>query len=258
MSEWASKSWNIITGCSPISEGCTHCYAQQMSTRLAGRYGYPKDDPFEVTLHEDKLERLSKWRKPRRIFVESMGDLFHDDVPFRWVDRVMRRIVRSSQGHTIIMLTKRPERMKKYFCRKLPYTTPVWPLPNLWLGVTAENQQRADQRIPTLLQIPAAVRFVSIEPMLGPVDLVAAGGLSAIDGRRSPAKGLPHLDWVIVGGETGPAKSRRPMRAGWVRNLVKQCKSSSVPIFVKTYPVRKKLSKRTDEWPAYARLWQFP
>ena len=261
-SEWAGKSWNPVTGCSPISEACDHCYARRMSRRLAGRFGYPKDDPFEVTLHRDKLDERKKkpstWQKPRRVFTVSMGDLFHDKVPFCWIDDVMREIV-SSPRHTFIMLTKRPERMKQYFSQDpRMYEAPKWPLPNLWLGVTCENQQRADQRIPTLLQIPAAVRFVSIEPMLGPVDLVAAGGLSAIDGRRSPAKGLPHLDWVIVGGETGTAKSRRPMRAGWVRNLVKQCKSSSVPIFVKTYPVRKKLSKRTDEWPAYARLWQFP
>jgi protein gp37 len=147
--------------------------------------------------------------------------------------------------------------MRKYFSRDpRPYATPTWPLPNLWLGVTAENQKRADERIPTLLQIPAAKRFVSVEPMLEAVDLVAAGGLPAIGGTRLPAGGRPYLDWVIIGGETG--SGARQMRAGWVRNLVTQCKSSSVSVFVKTYPVGKKLSKQTNQWPAYARLWQFP
>jgi len=258
MSEWASKSWNVITGCSPVSEGCTHCYAQQMSTRLAGRYGYPKDDPFEVTLHRDKLDdrkkKPSTWQKPRRVFVVSMGDLFHAKVPFCWIDEVMREIV-SSPRHTFIMLTKRPERMKQYFSQDpRMYEAPKWPLPNLWLGVSCETQQRADQRIPTLLQIPAAVRFVSIEPMLGPIDLVAAGGLPRIHGTRPSVR--RGLDWIVCGGETGPGK--RKMDPDWVRALITQCKSSSVPLFQKTFPVAGRLSRRIEEWPAYARRRKFP
>ncbi|GAG05438.1 unnamed protein product, partial [marine sediment metagenome] len=167
--EWASESWNPITGCTPISEGCANCYAKKMAQRLKGRFGYPEDEPFRVTFHPDKLDQPLKWRKPRHIFVVSMGDLFHPGI--LWSDnQEIWEIMAKCPQHTFMILTKRVERMRIFLTEDLNYKLPL-PLPNVYLGVTAENQQRADERIPILLQIPAAKRFVSIEPMLGPVDL---------------------------------------------------------------------------------------
>jgi len=211
--EWAEKSWNPITGCSAISEGCTHCWARRMAKRLAGRYGYPKDDPFRVTMH-DKLWEPKHWKKPRRVFVCSMGDLFHDDVS-GYVIHCIFKIIKWNRDHTFIFLTKRPERMRR-----------IWmnidgPSPdNAWLGVSVENQKRADERIPILLQIPAKVRFVSIEPMLGSVDLYQWIHDDV-------------LQWVILGGETGPGA--RPMHPDWARSVRDQCQEAGVPFFFKTW-----------------------
>ena len=201
--EWTNETWNPITGCTPVSEGCQRCYAKRMAQRLAGRFGYPKrPDEFKVTLHGDKINQPLKWRKPRMVFVCSMGDLFHEDVPDGLIDMVFTVMAVLNQ-HTFQVLTKRPERMnkfledarwrevgnpgspdvwsfgdtwpfenareqyrEKYKC-ELPF--PEWPLSNVWLGITAENQQRWDERVPILLDTPAAVRFVSCEPMLSPV-----------------------------------------------------------------------------------------
>ena len=158
--EWTERTWNPVTGCTKISEGCQHCYAERMSKRLAGRCGYDKEDPFTVTMHPDKLNEPLKWKKPSKIFVCSMGDLFHDDVPIKAIIDVLS-IIAEASWHTFLFLTKRPERMQEILTHEtiaadvwLQTTTglsadkPVWPLPNLWLGVTAENQKRADERIP--------------------------------------------------------------------------------------------------------------
>jgi len=183
--EWTEYSWNPVTGCTPASEGCKNCYAKRMATRLKGRYGYPEDEPFKVTLHPEKLKEPLKWKKPRRVFVCSMGDLFHEQVPDEYIAKVWEVMNNASQ-HTFLVLTKRPQRMKDFLARLGWYIHdrdgyPMeavldeggkYTLKNVWLGVTAENQQRADERIPILLQIPAAVRFVSIEPMLGPVVII--------------------------------------------------------------------------------------
>src|SRR3990170_4343202 len=158
--EWATKSWNPITGCTKVSAGCQNCYAKRMAKRLAGRYGYPKDNPFAVTPHPERLQEPLSWKKPQRIFVCSMGDLFHEAVSFSFVRRVLD-IVDSCPQHTFLFLTKRPERMEYY------------PRRNVWLGVSVENQETEDERIPLLLQPPAAKRFVSYEPALGPVDFSA-------------------------------------------------------------------------------------
>ncbi len=188
--EWAEVVWNPVSGCTPISEGCQNCYAKRMANRLRGRCGYPADDPFRVTLHPEKLEEPLKWKKPRRVFVCSMGDLFHEQVPDEYIAKVWE-IMNNATQHTFLVLTKRPQRMKDFLARLGWYIHdrdgyPMeavldeggkYTLKNVWLGVTAENQQRADERIPILLQIPAAVRFVSIEPMLGPVVI--------IDGKRN-------------------------------------------------------------------------
>ena len=238
--EWADAVWNPITGCTPVSEACDNCYAKRMANRLAGRYGYPADDPFRVTFHPDKLDEPLRWKKPRRIFVCSMGDLFHEDVKKDWIDSVWSTMAEARQ-HTFQVLTKRPERMREYILdRKRKGWKPD--CNNIWLGVTAENQARVNERIPILLQIPAAVRFVSIEPMLGPVDLTdivikRQVGEDHIDVLRcdvDPADDLYHgstLDWVICGGETGPGA--RPMHPDWVRSLRDQCLEAHVPFFFK-------------------------
>lgn len=261
--EWTEYSWNPVSGCTPASEGCQNCYAKHIANRLRGRCGYPADDPFKVTMHEDRLGEPLRWKKPRRVFVCSMGDLFHDDVPEEFLNRVFANMAIVPQ-HIFMVLTKRPERMAEYISannrydalieqldqgdvwdlptrtvKRLFFNAPredKWPLPNVWLGVTAENQQRADERIPILLEIPAAVRFVSIEPMLGPVDI--AGHLG-FNGPRRMGDGLiyywvaPKLDWVICGGETGPGA--RPMHPDWVRNLRNQCQEAGVPFFFKQW-----------------------
>lgn len=171
--EWADTVWNPVTGCTPVSEGCHNCYARRMAYRLRGRFGYPEDDPFRVTLHSEKLDEPFRWRKPRKVFVGSMGDLFHEDVPDEFIRKVFGYMHHFKQ-HTFMVLTKRPERMAtfiRWYSDWVGFN--AWPSEygHVWLGTTAENQDAADERIPILLQIPAAVRFVSVEPMLGPVDL---------------------------------------------------------------------------------------
>lgn len=259
--EWAQESWNPVTGCTKISPGCKNCYACRMSKRLAGRAGYPADAPFRVTLHPERLDQPLRWRKPRRVFVCSMGDLFHEDVPFEFIDKVLR-IAALRPKHTFIILTKRPERMKRYFCdiannapgmidrilkvnsaglgamqkeilrlRRGEYFS------NLWLGVTTENQEQADKRIPILLKIPAAVRFVSVEPMLGPVDLDIFTGNTFDDpepsGLQIMERWLHKLNWVICGGESGPGA--RPMHPDWPRKVRDDCVAAGVPFLFKQW-----------------------
>ena len=269
--EWTDYSWNPITGCTPISEGCENCYARRMAQRLRGRFGYSADAPFKVTLHPDRLEEPFRWHKPRKVFVCSMGDLFHEQVPDEYIAKVWEVMSNASQ-HTFIVLTKRPQRMKEFIERLGWYihdregnpTEAVldkggkYTLKNVWLGVTAENQARADERIPILLGIPAEMRFVSVEPMLGPVDLtnvqfdrytrmnVLEGcGISA----RSPAQSIPNafcdrLNWVICGSETGP--NRRPANIEWVRRLRNQCVSSGVPFFLKQMEIGNRVVKMPE------------
>lgn len=206
--EWAQATWNPITGCTPVSEGCANCYARRMATRLRGRYGYPADDPFRIVYHHKKYGEPLRWKKPRLIFVCSMGDLFHKDVDAGYLSGIFW-VMKKAKQHTFLLLTKRPENVPRH---------KSWWDKNIWLGVSAENQQRADERIPILLQIPAAVRFVSVEPMLGPVVLPSRYAV---------------LDWVICGGETGPGA--RPMRSDWARSLRDQCQETGVPFFFKRW-----------------------
>lgn len=270
--EWAQKVWNPVTGCTKISSGCQNCYAERMAKRLRGRCGYPAEDPFRVTLHPERLEEPLRWRKPSKIFVCSMGDLFHEAVPDDFIARVWHTMA-INQEHVFQILTKRPDRMAKWIDRVGDYQGykthngephkadggsgivvgfRKWPLPNVWLGVTVENQEQADKRIPILLQIPAAVRFVSVEPMLGPVDLTRVGGdwhgygrIDALNGRRNieeyifeyslrwKTERCEKIDWVVCGGETGP--NARPMHPDWVRSLRDQCQSAGVPFFFKSW-----------------------
>jgi len=245
------KTWNPITGCTPVSEGCEHCYAARMAKRLAGRFGYPKDDPFRVTFHPDHLEEPLCWKKPRKIFVCSMGDLFHKDVKTEWIAAIWSMMA-VTPNHTYLILTKRPGRMQNFLhtvYEAVPggeldfdlwdrwrektgahdHDLPELPLPNVWLGVTAENQRTANERIPLLLDTPAALRFVSVEPMLGPVDLNKRE-LLCHTWRRGLTIGT-YLDWVICGAETGTGA--RPMDYKWGRDLRDQCASAETPFFFK-------------------------
>lgn len=224
--EWTDYSWNPVTGCSKISEGCKNCYAERMAKRLAGRFGYPKDNPFKVTLHPNKLNQPLKWKKSKMIFVCSMSDLFHFDIPKIFIDKIFS-VIKACPQHIFIILTKRTFSLKEkiygiapdcthreiYFDNSLPK--------NLWLGVSVENQKTANERIPILLQIPAAIRFVSCEPMLGSVDF-----------SHLPESGA-ELDWVIVGGESGP--HARPMYPDWVRIIRDQCQNAGIPFFFKQW-----------------------
>ncbi|OBS01868.1 hypothetical protein A9W98_17955 [Mycobacterium gordonae] len=244
--EWADRVWNPNTGCDRVSPGCDHCYAMTMAKRLKGmgQAKYQRDgDPrtsgpgFGVSVHPDALDLPLKWRKPQRIFVNSMSDLFHDEVPSEYIAKVFA-VMAFAERHTFQVLTKRHARMRSllnadYFRtavlenlaglsedRAARFAAPHWPLPNVWLGVSAENQQWADIRIPPLLDTPAAVRFVSAEPMLGPIDLhtdpIEAG---------SPFWGS-QLDWCITGGESGPGA--RPAHPDWFRSIRDQCQSAGV------------------------------
>jgi protein gp37 len=238
---WCDQTWNPVTGCNKISPACDHCYAERMAKRLAGRGGYPSDDPFRVTFHADRLGQPSKWKKPKRIFVVSMGDLFHEDVPRSAIYQVFGAMHHCTR-HTYILLTKRPAAMKEFLQWYASDPRRTWPLSNVWLGVTVEDQQRADERIPLLLRCPASVRFVSIEPMLGPVDLAridfgGAGVQNVLDCRvsawaqRNGIEKLNGIDWVIAGGETGPGA--RPAAPDWFRGIRDQCQEAGVPFFFK-------------------------
>ena len=249
--EWCDETWNFLTGCSPLSEGCQHCYAKRMAKRLAGRYGYPKDDPFRVTFHPDRMEEPWKWAKPRIVFPCSMSDLFHHDVDGIDLAQVRRdawHIMESCPRDTFLVLTKRDTIMRSFCMTREP-------MKHIWLGVTVENQKH-DDRIITLLNTPAGKRFVSIEPMLGPVDLtrikiewlaIPQGAVrpigrvievnaltgNTIDHMGIERTGGPKLDLVICGGETGPGA--RECNLAWPRLLRDQCVKAGVPFFFKKW-----------------------
>jgi len=229
--EWADRTWNPVTGCAKISTGCKHCYAARMAKRLRGRFGYDLVDPFQVVAHHDKFEEPIHWRKPARIFVCSMGDLGHEAVHMDWKRKIWQ-VMADCPQHTFIILTKRPVAI-----RELVYHMGGKPLPNVWLGVTAENQQTADERIPILLDTPAAVRFVSCEPLLGYVNL------------KPFLEHTPKLDWVIAGGETGPGA--RWMDPIWAACLLQQSTDTSTPFFFKKHGPGKP-PQRT----LYGRTWE--
>jgi protein gp37 len=210
--EWTEETWNPVTGCTPSSAGCKNCYARRMARRLAGRYGYPEGDGFAVTLHPSRLDQPLRWRKPRRVFVCSMGDLFHEDVPWGFIAMVWLRMAQAPR-HTYQILTKRPRGMLEWMRSE---AHEAGPMKHVWLGVTAENQEALDERKQWLVRTPAAVRFLSVEPMIGPV-----------------SDDLTSIDWVICGGETGPGA--RPMNPEWAISLQEQCRNAGVPFFFKKW-----------------------
>jgi protein gp37 len=269
--EWAQKVWNPVTGCTKISSGCQNCYAERMAKRLRGRYGYPSDDPFKVTFHGDKLYQPLHWKKPQRVFVCSMGDLFHGDMSFAIIDAIFDVIAKCS-WHTFIILTKRPENALEFY--EWGKGLQLHLISNLWLGVTAENQEQADKRIPILLQIPAAVRFVSVEPMLGAVDLTFIGcphcgqsknpwfpnyTICRACGKEVKSPPDNKIDLIICGGESGP--KARPMHPDWARKVRDDCVKAGVPFFFKQWganvPHLEFLKRRSHYLPrpSYRSMW---
>jgi protein gp37 len=206
--EWTEATWNPVTGCTKISPGCKFCYAERMSHRLKAMGQERYRNGFELTLQPDALEVPLRWREPRVIFVNSMSDLFHKDVPLEFIAKCFEVMVAASQ-HTFQILTKRPERTAE-IGKQLP-----WPK-NVWMGTSVENVDYID-RIKSLQMVPAKVRFLSVEPLLGPI----------------PRLPLSKIHWVIVGGESGPGS--RPMNPDWVRQIRDQCVSRSVPFFFKQW-----------------------
>lgn len=206
--EWTEATWNPTTGCTRVSEGCRHCYAEVMAKRLKAM-GQPRySNGFRLTLHEDLIELPLNWRSPKRIFVNSMSDLFHKDVPDEFIQRVFRTMNRASH-HTFQVLTKRPERVAN-LAHKLLWTQ------NIWLGTSIEDM-RVARRIDYLKEVPARVRFLSCEPLLGSLD--------DLD--------LSDVQWVITGGESGPGA--RPMDPRWPRELRDKCAELNIPYFFKQW-----------------------
>ncbi len=204
--EWTDATWNPVTGCSKISPGCKHCYAERLAMRLHAMGSPRYRNQFDLTLHEDQLELPLRWRRPRRIFVNSMSDLYHERVPEEFIRRAFDVMERAPQ-HIFQILTKRSGRLAAIAPRL------AWP-PNVWQGVSVENA-RYTSRIADLRQVPAAVRFLSVEPLLGAI----------------PDLPLEDIHWVIVGGESGPG--HRPLDLAWVREIRDQCRRAAVPFFFK-------------------------
>lgn len=274
--EWTGETWNPIVGCSIVSPGCTNCYAMRTAARIArmspklehykGLTQPSKGGPVwtgKVAIAEDALTKPLKRRTPTTYFVNSMSDLFHEDVPDDWIDRVFAVMALTPQ-HTFQVLTKRSARMRDYVSELARGSetaalmakagsiaresgkpelasgeSPVWPLPNVWLGVSAEDQRRADERVPDLIDTPAAVRFVSAEPLLGPLDFTTeylrdkCGGRYPFPmlAREDRTSRLDLIDWIIVGGESG--FGAREFKLGWARDIVRQCQAAGVAVFVK-------------------------
>lgn len=230
--EWTDATWNPVTGCSKISPGCKHCYAERLSIRLQAMGVEKYKNGFKVTLHPDQLEVPLQWRKSRMIFVNSMSDLFHDDVPLEFINAVFKTM-KLAHWHQFQVLTKRSKRLLEL--------SPLieWPS-NVWMGVSVENDTYS-HRINDLRQTGAAIKFLSLEPLLGP--------LSNLD--------LRGINWVITGGESGPGA--RPIKEDWVFDIRNQCQKAHVPFFFKQWGGtnkkargRKLEGKTWDEMPAFS------
>lgn len=216
--EWTESTWNPVTGCSKVSAGCKNCYAERMAARLQAMGNPRYADGFKVTLHPDLVDAPKSWKTPRKIFVNSMSDLFHEKVPLAFIKKVFATM-RACPQHTFQILTKRSARLAE-LAPQLDWA------PNVWMGVSVEDND-AVYRIHDLLKVPAAVRFLSCEPLIGPCDNMPLDG----------------IDWVIVGGESGPGS--REMKIEWVRSIYKQCRSAKAAFFFKQWGgTRKDLTGR--------------
>jgi len=217
--EWTEATWNPVTGCTKVSPGCAHCYAETFAERFRGVPGHPYERGFDLQLRPERLEQPLTWTRPRIIFVNSMSDLFHDEVPEHYIQQVFD-VMQRAGWHTFQVLTKRAERLAE-LAPKLR-----WPR-NVWMGVSVENQ-RWTTRIDALRRTPATVRFLSCEPLLGPLQL-----------------GLEGIDWVIVGGESG--HRARPMQASWARSIREQCEDAGVPFFFKQWGAHNDQGRRVGK-----------
>ena len=258
--EWTQATWNPVTGCHKVSQGCKNCYAERDWKRLAA----PREKPnvytgrafTDVQCHPERLKEPLRWTKPRMVFVNSMSDLFHEDVPDEFIDKVFA-VMALCPSHTFQILTKRPERMQRYLGELVDEirrwerfgdaTGPIvgnlgydaayagWPLRHVWLGVSVEDQAAADERISLLLKTPAAVRWISAEPLLGPLDFSGERleWLEPFHDLDPMMYRTPRLDWVVVGGESGP--NARPMHPSWARSIRDQCQAAGVPFFFKQW-----------------------
>lgn len=294
--EWCDKVWNPIVGCSIVSPGCTNCYAMKM----AGRWRLKSDSIYSGLTKpshggpvwngklglagEQTLAVPLRWRRPQRIFVNSMGDLFHKDAPDEWIDRVFAVMALATQ-HIFIVLTKRPQRMREYistwferlgtretivdhptgrttFDRLVDFSVLPAILPNVWLGVSAERQQEADERVPDLLATPAAVRFVSAEPLLGPIDFFkikeeTGQTFNALINKVGISFRGIRLDQIIIGAESGPRA--RPMEEQWARDIIEQCRFTGVAAFMKQFSgAGGHAIKDTALFPEDLRIREFP
>lgn len=258
---WTDATLNVVTGCEKVSPGCKFCYAERDWARLAAREGtvYFGRKFTDVQCHPERLEQPLRWTRPRKIFVNAMSDLFHEDVPTEFIDQVFAMVAvchALGRGHVFQILTKRAERMRDYLndpnvigriknamapfaaSFKASDAEPVWPLPNVWVGVTVENQDSAFTRIPVLQETLAAVRWLSVEPMIGPVDLVAA-----------LAAGKPIPDWVVGGGESGD--KARPLDIRWVRSLRDQCDMLGMAFLFKQWGSWLPIRRNGGAWEAF-------
>ncbi len=250
--EWTDATWNPVRGCSRVSEGCRNCYAERFAHRFSGK-GQPyegltvlgNDGPRwsgKLMMVEEHLEDPLRWKRPRSIFVNSMSDLFHEDLDHHYIHKVFN-VMQEAQHHRFQILTKRPERMYQFvewWCMQHAESAETFKkvFHHVWFGVSCENQATADDRIHWLLATPAAVRWVSLEPLLGSIDLEAIYGgtryFPKINALESREAGLPaKLDWVVVGGESGPGA--RPMNPSWVRSIRDACTEFEVPFFFKQW-----------------------
>jgi protein gp37 len=316
---WTDVTWNPIRGCTRVSEGCRNCYAEGVAARFSkpgqayeGLAGFKILENGErdarwtgkVRFVEEHLLDPLRWRKPRRVFVNSMSDLFHEEVKIEWIAKIFNIMASATTecgkrhkhkeecwtgpGHTYQILTKRPERMKAMVTEELPQFASEympgdcalslamemdWPLPNVWLGTSVEDQATADARIPALLSTPAAVRFISAEPLLGPLELREEWYKCPAKEPHPGVAWCPCLGWVIVGGESGAGA--RPFHIEWARNLKYQCMDACIPLFIKQLgahpqeflpntlrPMGIRLDDRKggdwNEWPADLRVREFP
>lgn len=298
--EWTDTTWNPVVGCTAVAPGCAHCYAAKLAaTRLRHRPEYARLATYtkgiarwtgQVRLLPERLTEPLSWRKPKRCFVCDMGDLFHEDVPFEFIDKVFAAMALTPHI-TYQLLTKRPERMVEYLecggsgplgaygvTDRLSYlvgdATFPWPLSNLWLGTSISTQADAAANVQHLLRCPAVVRFLSVEPLLERILLDDRNMVADetyhdyLRGRRgctSQAVAVRPEDttaihWVIVGGESGP--KARPCDEEWIKSIVDQCRAAAVPCFVKQFGSQMRLNSRKGndpaEWPEWARVREFP
>jgi protein gp37 len=234
--EWTDATWNPVRGCTKISPGCKHCYAERFAERFRGVRNHPFEQGFDIRLVPEKLDQPLRWRSPRRIFVNSMSDLFHDRVPTEYISRV-GRVMQAAQWHTFQVLTKRHRRLRSLLNGELNW---MGSLSNVWWGVSVEDREYGLPRIDSLRLTRAQVRFLSVEPLLEDLGDINLSG----------------IDWVIVGGESGPRA--RSMEQAWVGAILNQCESAGVAFFFKQWGgVQKKLAGRSLNGRTYDQLPDF-